>query len=163
MTIEGSMQVLTTLAEHNEWANRLLFAACAQVSLAKLSEDMHGYDSVIGILNHLVQVEHSFFELAHGRQPQRIRLKKLTDLRTECSRIDVAYLDYVAALTPGEAETNRFLIPWFGFEITLLEGVLQPLTHSHKHRADVSMLLPRLGGTGIEMDLIQRLAEQRGQ
>jgi len=60
-----------------------------------------------------------------------------------------------------EAETKHFLVPWFGFKVSLLEGVLQPLTHSHKHRADISMLLPRLGGDGIEMDLIQWIAEQR--
>jgi hypothetical protein len=82
-------------------------------------------------------------------------------LREECSRIDRAYIEYVGALRPGKAESKRFLVPWFGFEISLLEGVLQPLTHSHKHRADVSMLLPLLGGAGIEMDLIQWLAEER--
>lgn len=42
-------------------------------------------------------------------------------------------------------------------------GILQPLTHPHKHRSDVSMLLPRLGGAGIEMDLIEHLDELRGE
>ena len=155
------MEILTLLAGHNEWANRKLFGACSKISQAKLSEDSHGYESVIGILNHLIQVEHAFFELAHGRQPQRFQLEKLADLSDECSRIDGEYVEYVGGLEPMEAETKRFLVPWFGFEISLLEGVLQPLTHSHKHRADISMLLPLLGGTGIEMDLIQWLAEER--
>ena len=157
------MSALTILATHNEWANRLTFAACSNVSSSKLQEVAPGYDSVMGILKHLVQVEHSFFELAHGRQPHKIRVEQLTDLGTECFRIDRAYMDYVGALDPSEAETKRFLVPWFGFEISLLEGVLQPLTHSHKHRADISMLLPRIGGAGIEMDLIQWLDKKRGQ
>ena len=155
------MEILTMLAAHNQWANRNLFGACSEISQAKLSEESHGYDSVIGILNHLVQVEHAFFELAHGRQPQRIQLEGLADLRAECSRIDGEYVEYVGGLELKEAETKCFLVPWFGFEISLLDGVLQPLTHSHKHRADVSMLLPLIGGTGIEMDLIQWLAEVR--
>jgi uncharacterized damage-inducible protein DinB len=150
------------LAAHNGWANRLVFAACSEINAARLSEVTDGYDSVIGILKHLVQVEHSFFELAHGRAPQRIQLEELTALRAECARIDRAYVDYAGALDPADAETKRFLVPWFGFEITLTEGVLQPLTHSHKHRADVSMLLPHLGGAGIEMDLIQWLDQERG-
>jgi uncharacterized damage-inducible protein DinB len=133
----------------------------SEISPAKLNVSSHGYDSVIGILNHLVQVENSFFELAHGRQPKWSQLEELADLHAECSRIDRQYLEYVDALEHKDAKTKRFLVPWFGFEITLLEGVLQPLTHSHKHRADVSMLLPLLGGTGIEMDLIQWVADQR--
>lgn len=153
---------LIMLAEHNQWANRRIFAACSGIDAAKLIETNDGYDSVTGILTHLVQVEHSFFELAHGRSPQRIQIEDVSRLGTACADIDRAYVDYVRALDPAEAETNRFLVPWFGFEITLTQGVLQPLTHSHKHRADVSMLLPHLGGAGIEMDLIQWLDERRG-
>lgn len=150
------------LAGHNEWANRRIFAACSGIDSAKLNEATDDYDSVIGILKHLVQVEHSFFELAHGRAPSRIQIEDVTELGAECARIDLTYLEYVRALDPADAETKRFLVPWFGFEITLTEGVLQPLTHSHKHRADVSMLLPGLGGAGIEMDLIQWIDEERG-
>jgi uncharacterized damage-inducible protein DinB len=155
------MEVLTKLAAHNEWANRRLFSACAQIDPARLSDETQGYDSVIGILNHLVQVENSFFELAHGRQPQWVQIEGLEELRAECARIDKQYREYAGALEDRKAETENFLVPWFGFEISRLEGVLQPLTHSHKHRADVSMLLPLLGGRGIEMDLIQWIAEGR--
>lgn len=150
------------LAAHNEWANRLVFATCSEIDPARLGGSTDGYDSVIGILNHLVQVENAFFELAHGRTPQWSKLEELTALHDACARIDRAYVDYAGELAPGDAHAKRFLIPWFGFEITLTEGVLQPLTHSHKHRADVSMLLPGLGGAGIEMDLIQWLDEERG-
>lgn len=155
------MEALTLLAAHNKWANQQLFEACSGISPSKLNDDSHGYGSVIEILNHLVQVEHSFFELAHGRRPRRVELEDLAELRSECSRIDRAYLEYVAGLQPQDAESKRFLVPWFGFEISLLEGVLQPLTHSLKHRADVSMLLPLLGGAGIDIDLIQWLALER--
>jgi uncharacterized damage-inducible protein DinB len=155
------MKILTELAAHNEWANRRLFSACSQIDFAKLSAETYGYDSVIGILNHFVQVENSFFELAHGRQPQWVYLEQLEQLRLECARIDGGYRAYADALDEKKAETESFLVPWFGFEINRLEGVLQPLTHSHKHRADVSMLLPLLGGTGIEMDFILWLEEQR--
>lgn len=156
------MSVLRTLAAHNEWANGLIFSACSEVDPAKLTEVDHGYDSVLGILGHLVQVQHSFFELAHGRVPQRIEAEELAVLQAECARIDRAYVDYARGLDPADADAKHFLVPWFGFEISLTEGVLQPLTHSHKHRADVSMLLPGLGGTGVEMDLIQWIDTERG-
>jgi uncharacterized damage-inducible protein DinB len=158
-----SFEVLSNLAEHNKWANQKIFDACSNINPNKLIDESHGYDSVIGILKHLVQVEHSFFELAHGRQPQKIQSEELKELHSECSNIDRAYLEYVKALMSGEVATNCFLVPWFGFEISVLEGILQPMTHSHKHRADVSMLLPLLGEVGIEMDFIQWLAEQRGE
>lgn len=160
MAVDGD--ALTLLATHNGWANQRIFEACSQIEPARLDEVGDGYDSVIGILKHLVQVEHSFFELAHGRAPQRIELEELGKLAAECARIDREYVEYTDALDPQEAGSKRFLVPWFGFEVTLMEGVLQPLTHSHKHRADVSMLLPHLGGAGIEMDLIQLIDEERG-
>ena len=156
------MKALSTLAEHNLWANRLLFEACAAVSPEKLQDDSHGYGSVIELLQHLVQVEHAFFELAHGRTPSRIESGDLVGLQEKCEQIDQAYIDYADNLQADKVESERFLVPWFGFEISLLEGVLQPLTHSHKHRSDVSMLLPLLGGAGIEMDFIQWLDQERG-
>lgn len=154
------MSVLSTLADHNAWANKLVFEACAAVSHERLSETAGGYDSVLGILNHLVQVENAFYELAHGRSPTWTPLTGLDALRDRCDRVDRAFMEHAAALDPSDPD--GFVVPWFGFEITRAEGVLQPLTHSHKHRADVSMLLPGLGGAGVEMDLIQWLAEQRG-
>lgn len=157
------MSILTMLAEHDEWANRRIFAAAAAVSEAKLNEATEGYDSVIGILQHLVQVEHAFFELAHGRRPGRIETEDLEVLKKTCAELDAAYVGYARGLDPDEADRRRFLVPWFGFELTLTEGIVQPLTHSHKHRADVSMLLPRLGAAGVEMDFIQWLDEQRGK
>jgi uncharacterized damage-inducible protein DinB len=162
MNSDHTASVMTILAEHNEWANRRIFQACSDIDSARLNEVTPDYDSVIGILKHLVQVEHSFFELAHGRAPQRIQIEELTVLREECLRIDRAYIDYARRMDPADADSKQFLVPWFGFQVTLTEGVLQPLTHSHKHRADISMLLPRLGGSGIEMDLIQWLDEERG-
>lgn len=131
--------------------------------MASVNNPADAYGSAIEILTHLVQVEHSFYELAHGRTPEQIQLEELGALRAECARIDRDYVGYARELDPGDAETKRFLVPWFGFEITFAEGLLQPLTHSHKHRADVSMLLPVLGGSGIEMDLIQWLDEERGK
>jgi len=157
------VKLLATLAEHNAWANAKIFEAAAAISTEALGGDVDGYDSVIGILRHLVQVEHSFFELANGRQTSRLGDANLGTLRELCAGIDVRYVQYARTLESKDANVQRFLVPWFGFEITRAEGVLQPLTHSHKHRADVSMLLPRLGGNGVEMDLIQWLAEARSQ
>jgi uncharacterized damage-inducible protein DinB len=156
------MSVLALLAGHNEWANRRIFEAAAHLSEEKLRMETEGYASVIGILRHLVQVEHAFFELAHGRPNTRITAEALSVLRELCARLDRSYVEHARDLERGHADRGRFLVPWFGFEITLTEGVLQPLTHAHKHRADVSMLLPRLGGEGVEMDLIQWLDEERG-
>ncbi len=162
MSKNAAIDILVTLARHNQWANKRTFDACAAIPASKVAEAADGYNSVMGILTHLVQVEHSFFELAQGRKPRRIEVPGLPELWDECGHIDADFVEYVGALGPQESE-ETFLVPWFGFEVSRTEGVLQPLTHSHKHRADVSMLLPRLGGEGVEMDLIQWLDEERGQ
>lgn len=151
--------LLADLAAHNAWANDKIFAACAQVPASRLAEPGDEYDSVMGILNHLVQVENAFLELAHGRTPDWDPIDEPAALRAECARIDAVYVEYAGSMEATDART--FLVPWFGFEITVAQGVVQPLTHSHKHRADVSMILPRLGGGGVEMDFIQWLDEER--
>lgn len=156
------MGPLAALAEHNAWANARVFAACEKVSAAGLIKEEGEYDSVIGILQHLVQVEFNFLALAQGRERRGVPEPDLAQLKAECSAVDAQYVSHARSLDPQAAEAKKFLVPWFGFEITLAEGILQPLTHSHKHRADVSMLLPRLGGEGVEMDLIQWLDESRG-
>ena len=162
MTREPTGSVLATLAGHNAWANELIFAACSEVDSLRMADVDGGYDSVIGILNHMVQVENAFFELAHGRAPSWVAIEDVAALRDECARIDRSYVEYARDLESAGAMEGGFIVPWFGFEIDRSEGVLQPLTHSHKHRADVSMLLPGLGGAGVEMDLIQWLDESRG-
>jgi uncharacterized damage-inducible protein DinB len=154
--------MLTKLAEHNEWANQKVFAACSQVAEGELTKTGAGYDSVLGILNHLVQVENAFFELAHGRAPRWTAIDDLAALQVRCAQIDRSYVAYAGSLDAMDGEAPRFVVPWFGLEITAEEGVIQPLTHSHKHRADASMLLPNLGGEGIEMDFIQWIDEARG-
>jgi len=155
------MKSLILLAKHNLWANQLILKACSELNPEQLKDDSQGYGVVIELLAHLVKVEHAFFELAHNRTVSRLEFKNFEDLRKTCLSIDQAYVDYVNTLRPDKAENVSFLVPWFGFKISLLEGILQPLTHSHKHRADISMLLPNLGGSGVEMDLIQWLAESR--
>ena len=162
MNIDVTIDILTSLTKHNQWANIRIFDACSSLNSGKLNDDSHGYGSLLSILNHLVKVEHSFFELAHGREPQRIHHDNLNDLLVLCAEIDQSYLDYVSNLTAKDIEDKRFLVPWFGFEISLIEGIMQPMTHSHKHRSDVSMILPLLGGDGIEMDFILWIADQRG-
>ena len=122
---------------------------------------MGEYDSLFEILLHLVQVESGFLALAQGRERTRLTPATVAEAAEMCARVDRAYIEHARSLDPMEADSKRFLVPWFGFEITLAEGILQPLTHSHKHRSDVSMLLPRLGGEGVEMDFIQWLAESR--
>lgn len=160
--LPGSAAPLVLMAEHNAWANARLFASCRTVAEERLAERGDGYESAIGILRHLVQVEHAFFELAHGRPASRITTRTLAELSEGCAALDADYVAYARSLDPTGAAERRFVVPWFGFEVTLAEGILQPLTHSHKHRSDVSMLLPRLGGGGIQMDL-QYLDELRGE
>lgn len=119
------MEALTMLAAHNQWANSKIFEACSEIGPTKLGDASHGYDSVIGILNHLVQVENSFYELAHGREPRWTQVQKLADLRLACSRLDQDYLEYASKLEPEHGAAKKpFLVPWFGFEITLVDGAL---------------------------------------
>jgi uncharacterized damage-inducible protein DinB len=150
---------LTLLAAYNGWANRKLFGLAAKLDARSLLRK-DSYDSVVGILRHLVHVESNFLLMSRGEERVKIEDTEVAPLARRCAEIDAGYERFVAAAKAKDLD-RAFLVPWFGFEVTVREALLQALTHSQKHRADVCLLLPGLGVEVPGTDLIQWLAESR--
>ena len=148
---------LVILARYNAWANDKAFALARSADPDLLSRK-EGYESVPEILRHLVHVESNFLLMSLGRERVAVDYVDLPQLAARCAEIDAGYARLAEASTDLEHE---FLVPWFGFKVSVREAVLQALTHSQKHRADVCMLLPKLGVEVPGLDLIQWIAESR--
>jgi uncharacterized damage-inducible protein DinB len=150
---------LTLLARYNRWANERVFALAAKAPAAELAKK-EGYDSVGEILRHLVHVESNFWRMSLGRDRVPVDTTDVTELARRATEVDAGIEEL--AQRAGERELGReFLVPWFGFNVSVREALLQALTHSQKHRADVCMLLPKLGVEVPGLDLIQMIAESR--
>ena len=150
---------LDLLARYNAWANEKVFALAVRVEPGELARKA-GYESIAEILRHLVHVESNFLLMSRGEARVPVDEADVRKLARRCVEIDASYERL--AETSSEADLGReFLVPWFGFNISVREAALQALTHSQKHRADVCMLLPALGIEVPGIDLIQWLAESR--
>ena len=150
---------LLILARYNGWANAKLFALCAAAPRDALARK-DGYESIAEILRHLVHVESNFWLMSLGRARLPVDTTDLTELARRSVEVD-AGIERLAEGAGDRDLSREFLVPWFGFNVTVREAILQALTHSQKHRADVCMLLPKLGVEVPGLDLIQWIAESR--
>lgn len=154
-------RALAELARYNRWANAKVFAACANADAEGL-ERVAGYESPLGILRHLVQVQLNFLRMSQGQARQRTDETGLAALAERCAAVDAEYVSIVDTLSPQDL-ARTFHVPWFGFDVTVEEAMLQALTHSQKHRADVCLALPSLRVEAPQIDYIQMLDEERGE
>ena len=150
---------LTLLAGYNAWANQKLFALARSADPEKLARK-DGYESIAEILRHLVHVESNFWLMSLGRERVPVDHTDLDRLAARCTELDAGY-ERLAETSDRATLEREFLVPWFGFKVTVREAMLQAFTHSQKHRADVCMLLPKLGVEVPGLDLIQWIAESR--
>ena len=155
----GRSRELSLLARYNAWAHEKVFALAAEAAPADLRR-ADGYQPVAEILRHLVHVESNFLLMSLGRERVPVDELDLPALGRRCREVDAGYERL--AESSGEADLDRKVhVPWFGFDVSIREALLQALTHSQKHRADVCLLLPKLGVEVPGTDLIQWLAESR--
>jgi uncharacterized damage-inducible protein DinB len=147
---------LIPLARYNAWANGTVFALCSALAPDELVS-ARGYAPVLETLNHLVHVQSNFLRLSRGEE--RVRPPaEFAALRERSRELDA---EYVRFLESGPDLERTFHVPWFGFDVTVREAMLQALTHSLKHRSDVCFVLGRLGREVPGTDYIQWLAESR--
>lgn len=149
------MRTLTDLYAYNAWANDQVFAACRKVDQSRLDDDAPGtFGSIAETLKHMAQVELVYLLMLRD-QP----LPATQEARDEFFAHDLAWFaatlahagqGYIALLaSAGEDFYDQPLhVPWFDFALTKHDGLLQVLSHSAQHRAQVFSVL---GQRGIEV------------
>jgi uncharacterized damage-inducible protein DinB len=110
------------------------------------------YNSILGVLAHLAQVQAVYIALITG---------------TDRPRVTPTSLDAVAAVItaagPRLVELSHtdlsrpFHIPWFERDFEVGQGLRQVLTHSIQHRADINQWLPVLGHESVGLDYVDWL------
>jgi len=160
------MRTLRQLCRYNAWANARVFACCRGVDPTELGAEAKGtLGTIEETLKHLVGVEEVYLAMLRDRD-----LSSTLRPREEYYRQDLAwFVARIEELDRGylvllEEIDEPFLegelkIPWFERPISRRDGILQALSHSAQHRAQV---LSTLGERGVEVpgvDLVVMVQE----
>ena len=147
------MKTLLQLVRCNTWSNRCVFDLCDTVAPALLREtDQGSVGSIEETLKHLIGVEDSYLAMLRGEDLTRgfasreaYEAQELTWFRDRSTDLGEGYLALLA--DRDEAWLSSPLrVPWFDFPMTMRDGLLQALSHSAQHRAQV---LSVLGAEGV--------------
>lgn len=149
-------------ADYNEWANRRLYAAAADLSQSELRENKGAFfGSVLATLNHILAAD-------------RIWMKRFTGEGAAPTALDVTLHDDLAGLTSARKQEDARIIAWLAgldparlgatFSYTPLSSstsITQKLgptlahvfNHQTHHRGQVHATLTALGQPSIVLDL----------
>ncbi|HEX6798333.1 MAG TPA: DinB family protein [Ktedonobacterales bacterium] len=155
------MRTLSDLYAYNAWANEKVFAVCRDVDQARLDENAPGtFGSITETLKHMAQVEMVYFLMLRD-QP----LPASQEARDEFFAHDLTWFaetlahvgqGYIALLANADdAYYGQPLhVPWFDFALTKHDGLLQVLSHSAQHRAQVFSVLGQRGVEVPDLDYV---------
>jgi uncharacterized damage-inducible protein DinB len=150
----SDMRTLQDLFAYNAWANAQVFAVCRDVEQAQLDATAPGTIGTIAeTLTHLVGVEVAYIFMLRGEMDALQRLRgqsstlSLEALAQRAARLGEEYRELLAGADAAFYD-EPLNVPWFDFALTRRDGLLQVLSHSAQHRAQVFSVL---GERGVEV------------
>jgi len=155
--------ILEMLAAYNQWANRRLYAAAAELADADYRAD-HGafFGSVHGTLNHLLAGDRIWLRRLTGEGEVPARLDEIVhddfaSLRAAREVEDARIVAYVAALSDRDhAGTVRYrtITGPVDIEQELLPVLINFFNHQTHHRGQAHCLLTRIANRAPSLDLL---------
>jgi uncharacterized damage-inducible protein DinB len=148
------MAALERMFFYNAWANERIFAVATQLDADRLLAPIEGiYGSVLITARHLLNVEENYLRMVSGTEPAWPDEHDIATVRARLADAGTGFATFIAGL--GAADLARtFRIPWFEREFTIEDGLLQAVTHSIEHRADLASAITRLGMETPPIDYI---------
>jgi uncharacterized damage-inducible protein DinB len=154
------MRTLADLYAYNAWANAQVFARCRDVDQAQLDEQAPGtYGTITETLKHLAQVEAVYAlmlqdkPLASQESPDQFFAHDLAWFADLMVRVGRQYTELLANASDAFYD-EPLRVPWFDFVLTKHDGLLQVLSHSAQHRAQVFSVLGQLGIDVPDLDYV---------
>jgi uncharacterized damage-inducible protein DinB len=146
---------LTTLFQHNHWANLAIVAACRDLSEAQLNSTINGtFGSIYETLHHMATSEQSYFSRISTGQPKRYpddapRLT-LAQIHESLQTTGAGFVEW-ATKVPAADLLN---IDWDGEPRKVPKSIImtQVINHATEHRAQIMAILTQLGITPPELD-----------
>ena len=162
------MHTLTALYAYNRWANTQVFAVCRTVDRARLEADAAGtFGSLDETLKHMVQVEDVYLRMLREEPLDRMERRDaylshdLAWFETRATELSEGYGGLLAGAASAFYD-ETLSVPWFDFALTKHDGLLQVLSHSAQHRAQVFSALGQHGVDVPDLDFVLFVAGGRG-
>jgi uncharacterized damage-inducible protein DinB len=142
------------MARYNQWMNRKLYAACAQLSEVQYREDRGAFfGSVHGTLNHLLFGDTAWMRRFKGRpldglHPRMEFHPELDALRAMRELFDKEILDWTEGLTPqwlAADFTCASMTSNISYTRPAWVMVTHMFNHQTHHRGQLTTLLSQLG------------------
>ncbi|EKF58386.1 MAG: DinB family protein [Agrobacterium albertimagni] len=157
------MQNYQMLADYNAWANRLVYAAAAELSAEELHRDTGAFfGSIFGTLSHILTADRVWLNRFTGEGPKPVALDErpyddFKDLMAARADDDVRIVRYIEGLTAEQLDRDFTYTP-----VTSPERVSHKLwpalthffNHQTHHRGQVHAGLTTLGKPSLSLDLI---------
>lgn len=146
---------LTTLFQHNRWANLGILEQCAALTTKQLDASMTGtYGSIRDTLQHIVLAERSYYSrISTGqryRHPEDAPPMTLDEMRESLRRSGAGLIEW--ALNVKADDTVQ--IDWDGTPRDVPKTIIltQVINHATEHRAQIMVILTQLGIQPPELD-----------
>jgi uncharacterized damage-inducible protein DinB len=151
------VRTLEDLYTYNGWANARVFAVCEQVDQTRLGDAAPGTRGTIAqTLQHLVVVEDVYAHLLRGEPIDTLASREEHDLGWFAGASAQLAKEYTAILHSADSAflDDELRVPWFDFRLTKHDGLLQVLSHSALHRAQVFSVLGQRGVEVPDLDYV---------
>ncbi len=158
-------RTLRDLYAYNTWANAKVFETSRVVDRTRLEAAEAGtYGTLDETLKHLIEIEDVYYYMLIEEPPQTIVSQDEYfghDLAWFAERARQLGADYANLLAHID---DAFLaqplnVPWFDFKLTKHDGLLQVLSHSAQHRAQVFSVLGERGHKVPDLDYVLFVGE----
>jgi uncharacterized damage-inducible protein DinB len=161
------MRDLVDLYRHNAWANEQVFGLVLDAEHRFQDADAPGTrDTVKGTLAHLARVEYLYLTMIEGKPRSSVEpyeayaARDLAWMRQHLRQLSERFIAFIESASP-EALARPLEMPVFDFPITARDGLLQVLTHSSQHRAQVLSWLSAQGVATPDLDYVLMLRERQ--
>jgi uncharacterized damage-inducible protein DinB len=168
MSDTRDVRTLQDLYAYNAWANAQVFAVCRDRDQAQLDASAPGtIGTITATLAHLVGVEAVYLLMLRGELDalQRFREQSaafsLGAWAQRAARLGAEYRELLASADAAFYD-EPLAVPWFDFALTKHDGLLQVLSHSAQHRAQVFSVLGERGVEVPDLDYVLYVKSKAG-
>ena len=161
------MQDLIDLYRHNAWANEQVFELVLEAEPRLQEAEAPGTrDTVKGTLAHLARVEYLYLTMIEGKPRSSVEsyeayaARGLGWMRQHLQQLNGRFIGFIDSASAANL-ARPLELPTFNFPITARDGLLQVLTHSSQHRAQVLSWLSAQGVATPDLDYVLMLRERQ--
>ena len=152
------LELIRDLYAHQAWADGEMWRFLGDAPQARAEK------KVVELLNHIHAVQRFFLSAVQGAPLTREELMKelaLVELRTSYEKYHADSQGFLATMSENRLK-DVVNVPWFpNFQPTSYDALVQAVTHSIHHRAQIATLIRQHGGDPKPTDFIVWASKNR--